>query len=1125
MSLFRFSLVTSIVAITIATASGVSGADYEHDIKPLFAKKCGACHSALAQEAELRLDAGSLIHQGGENGQVIVPGEAASSLLIERITAEDAADRMPPEGEGEPLTSEQVELVRSWINAGAAFPDDEAIPVDPREHWAYQVPVRPSVPEIDDADWSTNPIDAFLAAKQREASITPVGLADRRTLLRRVYLDLIGLPPSRDEQQAFLADDSEDAWERTVERLLTSPEHAERWARHWMDVWRYSDWDGYRQEVRGSQKHIWRWREWIIESLLADRPYDRMILEMLAADELAPRDEDAVRATGFLVRNFHVYNRDLWLDNTVEHTSKAFLAMTMNCSKCHAHKYDPLPQLDYYTMRAVFEPYKVRIDRLPGQPDLEQDGLVRAYDADLETPTYVYRRGNEKHPDKENPVAPALPGVFASELSVEAVSLPLTAWYPDLAEERSRHVIVAARAKVTQAQSALAQAEAKFKQAGEQVARLEQAAESETEPVGTATDGPVVFEDDFSSERPELWETAGGEWEYADGRLRQNEASKKKSELIAQVEQPQDFRAEFHFRTLGGSTYHSVGLSFDRTDSGDSDGVYLSAHGPGPKVQIVHNRGGKASYPSAGAKSMKIELNRDYRLVVAVKDQLVNVSVDDVLVLAYKLPDQRRSGRFSLWAFDAKAEFSSFRLSALPNDAALAEAVDESQPMTVEQARQLVAEEEARVARNRQEVASEQAALSSLEARLAADLAKYADPPAENAAELARAAAAAERQHLHEQAHLAVQESRLNLLVELHKHPDAEAAAEALEPLQTKLTEAEQKLEEAVAALDQDDANYSPFSTQYPQASTGRRLALARWIASPENPLTARVAVNHIWLRHFGTPLVENVFDFGLRSPSPLHQDLLDWLSVELMENNWSMRHLHRLIVTSRAYRLASSAAKADGVEPVDFDAANEIDPDNAYYWRANVRRLDAEAVRDSVLAVAGSLDRSRGGPDIDFAEGESVLRRSLYFRHAYEKQMRFLVLFDAASPNECYRRSESIVPQQALALVNSTLSICQSRVLARSLTEEAGTGQEFDDAFLAAAFEQVLCRQPSAEERAACNEFLRSQSARLTAPDSLTSVANGAAVPVAASEEPAQRARENLVHVLMNHNDFVTVR
>ncbi|REJ81801.1 MAG: DUF1549 domain-containing protein, partial [Planctomycetota bacterium] len=240
-----------LVALALAPATCVADANYESDIKPLFAKKCGACHSALEQEADLRLDAGTLIHQGGGSGAVIIPGDADGSLLFERITAEDPADRMPPEGEGEPLTPEQIDLVRSWINGGAEYPADETTPADPREHWAYQVPQRPPVPQVDEAEWSAHPIDAFLAAKHQAAGVTPVGLADRHTLLRRVYLDLVGLPPSREEQQAFLADESEDAWERTVERLLASPEHAERWARHWMDVWRYSDWDGYREEVRG----------------------------------------------------------------------------------------------------------------------------------------------------------------------------------------------------------------------------------------------------------------------------------------------------------------------------------------------------------------------------------------------------------------------------------------------------------------------------------------------------------------------------------------------------------------------------------------------------------------------------------------------------------------------------------------------------------------------------------------------------------------------------------------------------------------------------------------------------------------------------------------------------------
>ncbi|HUQ68980.1 MAG TPA: DUF1553 domain-containing protein, partial [Planctomycetaceae bacterium] len=257
------------------------------------------------------------------------------------------------------------------------------------------------------------------------------------------------------------------------------------------------------------------------------------------------------------------------------------------------------------------------------------------------------------------------------------------------------------------------------------------------------------------------------------------------------------------------------------------------------------------------------------------------------------------------------------------------------------------------------------------------------------------------------------------------------------------------------------------------------------WITGPDNPLAARVAVNHVWHRHFGRPIVDNLFDFGLRSPRPALGDVLDWLAVDFQEHGWSFKHLHRAIVTSRAYQLASSSPS----ELADRNRA--VDPDNALHWKAELRRLEAEAVRDSVLAVSGSLDLTRGGPDIDYAEGEKNPRRSVYLRHAYEKQMTFLLLFDVASPNECYRRSESIVPQQALALANSSLVHGNAEKLAKAME-----GESADD-FIAQIYERILGRSPWDEERAACREFLQA----------------------------GDHARRDLIRVLMNHNDFVTVR
>jgi hypothetical protein len=283
------------------------------------------------------------------------------------------------------------------------------------------------------------------------------------------------------------------------------------------------------------------------------------------------------------------------------------------------------------------------------------------------------------------------------------------------------------------------------------------------------------------------------------------------------------------------------------------------------------------------------------------------------------------------------------------------------------------------------------------------------------------------------------------------------------------------------------------------------------------------VAVNHVWLRHFGAPLVDNVFDFGLRSDRPRHAALLDWLAVEFVNptwraggrespGGWSTKHLHQLMVTSSAYRMRS--------EHRDNRAANTTaDPDNRYLWRMNSRRLEAEAVRDGVLFVAGNLDTTAGGPEIPLTEGETSPRRGVYFRHAHERQVKFLELFDAANPCDAYRRTESVLPQQALALTNSELAQRLSRVLAGKLTRSATT----DDVFVRAAFEQVLGRPPREDEAAASAKFLARQRELFEA--SAAELKAAKPQPGGPSADPATRARENLVLALFNHTDFVTVR
>ncbi|HUY92299.1 MAG TPA: PSD1 and planctomycete cytochrome C domain-containing protein [Pirellulales bacterium] len=1091
--------------------------DYVKEIKPLFSKRCAACHGSLKQENALRLDTAAAIRQGGDQGPAIVPLKSGESLLIQAVRGKDGW-RMPPEGEGEPLAAEEIARLAAWIDQGAKAPD-EAPPPDPRKHWSFLAPQRPAVPAIAGA---AHPVDAFLAVEHQRLGLKPLPAADKQLQLRRAYLDLIGLPPTREELHAYLDDASADAYEKVVDRLLASPRYGERWGRHWMDVWRYSDWAGYGMEIRDSQRHIWRWRDWIIENVNADKPYDRMIVEMLAGDELAPDDPATLRATGFLARNWFKFNRNVWLDNTVEHTAKAFLGLTMNCARCHDHRYDPIAQEEYYQFRAFFEPYQVRTDRVPGVADLNADGLPRVYDADAATPTYLFVRGNEANPDKEHPLSAGVPAVFAGdEMNVEPVSLPATAYYPALRPFVQQETLAAAKTALDGARTSLAQAKETTSAAENQLAAIV----SQTPPAEPPKAPAPFLSDDFATAKPELWQTRLGQWEYRDGHLLQKQIIADQCKLTSLANHPPDFTASFRFQITGGEKWKSVGLSFDDAEDGSFQGVFLSAYAGGPKLQVYHSAQGKHAYPLEGAKTLDVKLNQPYLLKLEVRGNLLNVSVDGQMLLAYRLPGERRTGRLSVWAFDATAEFLSIEAAPLDPAAKLVEpTTGEAKPgeaTTLDVAKLAVEKAAGGMLLAEKSLAAAETNVASIAARIAADNAQYATPAAADAEALSQAAAAAEKQ-------AALAAAERNLIAAQQAHAAAQAAVkegdektkQAAKTAETKLAETNKALEAAKTAAQNPGHAYSPLDSIYPATSTGRRLALARWIASSQNPLTARVAVNQMWLRHFGDGLVPTVFDFGLNGKPPVNPALLDWLAVEFIDRGWSMKAIHRLIVTSDAYRRQSSPSAADA-----SNAA--IDPDNRNLWRFKVRRMEGELVRDSVLACAGALDPAMGGAEIDQNAGETSARRSVYFRHAHEKYMTFLKLFDAPSVTECYRRDESIVPQQALALANSSLSFAQSRKLAGALSQQAGAEPtaEANAAFIVAAFEQVLSRQPTDAERAACEKFLAEQARKFADPGKLTAFAAGPAATVKPSTSPHQRARENLVHVLFNHNDFVTIR
>jgi DNA-binding GntR family transcriptional regulator len=1100
----KLVLVTLLGSLTMDASAE---ADYMKDIKPLLKERCYECHGAMKQKAKLRLDTVALMLKGGENGPAFERGKPQMSTLIERVASTDDDERMPPKHEGTPLTAAQVALLREWIAAGAPAPTHEKAETDPKEHWAFLPRVRPAVPVVANAKWVRNPIDAFLAKQHEEHGLTPQPEASRAVLLRRLYLDLIGLPPTADEITAFENDTAPDCYERTVKRLLDDKRHGERWARHWMDVWRYSDWWGLGGELRNSQKNIWHWRDWIVESLNVGKPYDEMVRQMLAADELYPNDLQKLRATGFLARNWFLFNRHQWMEETVEHVSKGFLGITMNCTKCHDHKYDPISQADFYKLRAFFEPYQVRMDMVPGETDLSRDGIPRVFDAVLDAPTYRFVRGDETKPDKSAAIAPGVPEVLAfKKLEIKPVSLPLEAWQPERRPWVLDAHLSAARKKVESAAAAIPTAKAKLAAAEKRHPNL-----IASHPVTPTAPAPSTLNETFATLDTKRWKLLGGDWTHQPGRLEQKRVGAKQSAARLLERAPRDFDATMRFTILGGSVWRSVGLLFDVSQADPSKPavaddseilVFASAVSGGPKVQAAFGRGGAWQYPGEGVKAMPVHLGREYTLRVQARDTLINVSLNGEPLLAWRSPLARRDGAIQMITFDAKAVFHGFTIAPLKADVALSEP---RAAVTPANAKTALVEAKAELNVAELALAWAKAELTSAECRAEAMRASWDKGESEPAK--AAAAVRAERTATVAEARHAVADAELRL---------ARAAAAQKPVVQKQLVTARASLDTAVktvATPPQATDKFTPLAgakwtptrfasstaddpaPPFSATSTGRRSALADWITDPRNPLTARVAVNHLWLRHMGEPFVPSMFEFGRKSAAPLHPELLDWLASELVESGWDMKHLHRLIVTSAAYRMSSSA--------LGGEASATKDSDNLRWWRRAPIRIESQAVRDSILALAGELDLTMGGPPVPMAAQAASKRRSLYFTHSNNERNTFLTLFDEADVRECYRRDQSIVPQQALALSNSSLVLDSAGRIAARLGGKIPP--EDEAAFVRAAFRGVLCTAPSEAEIAACLQTL-SELRKLP------------------GTTPAQ-VRAHFVWALLNHNDFVTLR
>ena len=1041
--------------------------DYLTQIKPLLKTKCFSCHGVIKQEANLRLDSKELMSLGGDSGPALSIDDPMQSLVLKRITG-DEFTRMPPTDEGSALKPSEIDLLRTWIEQGANAPEEEIVE-NPLDHWAFRPILKP-------ADQSVS-IDSILEKQRVTLGLVVQPEAHRSLLIRRLYLDLIGLPPSLEQLQ------DERTWEEIVDDLLASPHYGERWGRHWMDIWRYSDWYGLGAQLRYSQKHLWHWRDWIVDSLNEDKGYDQMVLEMLAGDELAPENLEVVAATGFLARNYYLFNRTTWLDSTIEHTGKAFLGLTLNCAKCHDHKYDPISQQDYYNFRAIFEPHQVRLDPIDGELNLEKDGLPRVFDDHLDAKTFLHIKGDPSHPDEAIEIAPRVPELFADfQFEVEPVNLPLVAYAPALRQE----VVTALRtAKI----NAVDAAEKELKNAQEKANSVPQETSATQNQLA---DSSFSFFDDFNQPRPEVWEITGSDWKYAGGKLVRTTSTRNPETVRFRGKLPQDFEVTCQYTTTGGATYKSVTFRFDQAKNRSYDNfVYTSAHAPGPKVQAAYTRDGKTTYPPNGRANQPIEVGKEYSLRFAIKGNLLNVWLDDEFVLAYTYPDRKSEGSFSLSGFDSTVAFNSISIRSLPADFKIRHDNSSSPSSEADPVLAL------KIAKSNLAIA--QTELDSFEKTLLADRAILEEKtPAFNANE--RKLQAAMRQ-----AELSLFNAQHELLLAKKDQKKIDAANKKISAAQKNLEKAKKgqfdyaNLKVSQKALETPAHQFDEYSPVYPAQSTGRRRSLAKWIVDKRNPLTARVAVNHIWLRHFGKPLVDSVFDFGLRADVPKQLELLDYLAWEFMESGWSMKYLHRLIVTSQTYRLSSSTRNADEVTLLR-------DMNNDHYWRMNSRRMESQIIRDALLHIAGVLDTQLGGPSLEV--GNKSRRRSIYFKHSRDQQDKFLTMFDDADLLQCYRRDESIVPQQALAMANSQLSLEMSETIAKKIESECESNSYSE--FINHSFESILSRKPIEEELKACKDYL----------DDITKLVSNTSV-----QEREEVIRTRFVHLLLNHNDFISIR
>jgi hypothetical protein len=959
-----------------ARAGAERSADFTRDVRPLLARYCFKCHGPdpKARKGKLRLDdkEDALRDRGGY--AAIVPRDPESSALIARIEDPDDATRMPPPEMKWTLTQDEKDTLRRWIATGAEY----------RPHWAFVPPERPPLPAVKQTRWCENGLDRFVLARLEADGLAPAPPADRYTLVRRLYLDLVGLPPTAEEADAFVADLAPHAYERLVDRLLASPRYGERWARRWLDLARYADTNGYEKD---RPRSIWPYRDWVIRALNADMPFDDFTLRQFAGDLLPGATRDDRVATGFH-RNTMLNEeggidplefRFYALTDRVATTGTVWLGMTIGCAQCHTHKYDPITHRDYYQFMAFLnnteEPELALPDAAVARRRAELTAQIAALEADL-------------------------PGRFPLDPDDETAEADPAASRRRHLERRFREWLGTERAR-TVAWRALTPVAA--------TANL---------PLLTIEDDGSVFASGDQTKRDTYRVTYRGSGEpitalrldvLPDDRLpaggpgRTDYEGPKGDFFLSELRVTIDGRP-VRFASASES-YAKLGIG------GGASGAKLALDGEAHTGWSTAGRTGEAHH-AVFVLAEPVETGDEAELV---------------LEMVFERHYSAGLGRFRLAATDA------------------------TRPAV---ARDLPAEVERLLA-----VADERLGVSD-RARLLRQFLAVA-PELEEA----RRPIAKLRQAWPEFP---------TTLVMSERPPE--------NPRPTFVHRRGEFLQRDEPVTPGTPATLHPFGADRPRD----RLGFARWLVDRRNPLVARVTVNRHWAAFFGRGLVATLDDFGFQGAPPSHPELLDWLAVEFMEEGWSVKALHRLIVTSATYRQSSRATPG----------LIARDRDNRLLARGPRLRLEAELVRDMALRSSGLLAEVLGGPSVFPPQPESVTtegaygalawktsegadryRRGLYTFSKRTAPYAMFLTFDSPSGESCVARREvSDTPLQALTLLNDAVFVEAAQALGRATAAAPGSVETRARAL----FRRCLVRPPSPAELSALVEFHDAQRDRL---------------------------------------------